>query len=316
MWVLGDRRILLYEPAELPRRENRRNKKCSRRCLRRAGSNHRQRPRASGAVTTQRPAPTRTPDDPSAQKTSMTSLQISHEARYVEIEGRVVVLDFRTQSYSMLDPVASTIWLHIASGRRRDDALQALRRQYEVDGARLEHDYDALVQKCLDQGLLTLAPLAPRYDEPQTPPAKTNRHLCWGPWPQRAWWSLFRTSRLLAKRGFSHTYRQLAQRSIARETADDLQRRLDRGVKAFATAENFFYLKRAPNDCLPRSLALFGFLCSLGLPVVHHIGVQTFPFLAHAWVQHDDQVLHDDPSNPKRFATIASIPDETIYRPR
>ena len=246
----------------------------------------------------------------------MTLLQINHEVRYVEIEGRVVVLDFRTQSYSMLDPVASTIWSHIASGRRRGDTLQTLRQQYEVDEARLEHDYDALVQKCLDEGLLTPAPLAPCGGEPQQPPATANHHLGWGPWPLRAWWRLFRTSRLLAKKGFSHTYQRLAQLPPARETADDLQRRLDRGVKAFAMAENFFYLKRAPNDCLPRSLALFSFLCSLGLPVEHRIGVSTFPFLAHAWVQHGDQVLHDDPSNPKRFATIASIPDEAIYRPR
>jgi hypothetical protein len=60
---------------------------------------------------------------------------------------------------------------------------------------------------------------------------------------------------------------------------------LERAEKAFLLAENLFPLRGAPRDCLPRSLALFSFLNSIGIECVHNIGVIRTPFTAHAWVE-------------------------------
>jgi hypothetical protein len=84
-------------------------------------------------------------------------------------------------------------------------------------------------------------------------------------------------------------------------------RLLERAVAAFGHAENFFILKRAPQDCLPRSLALFRFLRLVGVPAEHCIGVRRYPFLAHAWVEHGDRVVHDHPAHPRTFTTLARI---------
>ena len=110
----------------------------------------------------------------------------------------------------------------------------------------------------------------------------------------RAWWSLFRTSRSLAKKGFYHTYVPFTRLPSAGTDSAKADGSLLRGVAAFSTAENFFHLKNAPRDCLPRSLALFGFLRSMGLAVEHVIGVQLVPFLAHAWVEYRGRVVGYD----------------------
>jgi len=125
----------------------------------------------------------------------------------------------------------------------------------------------------------------------------------------KAWWSLWSVTRSLAKRGFSCTYNaalglpKLQKIQTRRQTGS-----LSTALKAFARAENFLYLKKAPRDCLPRSLALFLFLRSIGWPVEHCIGLQQFPFLAHAWTEYHGEVLHDDPRNQERFTVIARIP--------
>ena len=78
-------------------------------------------------------------------------------------------------------------------------------------------------------------------------------------------------------------------------------------MRAFGRAENFFALRKAPRDCLPRSIALFSFLRELGLPAEHRIGVDRYPFRAHAWVETDGRVLADHSGNAVVFTTIARI---------
>ena len=85
-------------------------------------------------------------------------------------------------------------------------------------------------------------------------------------------------------------------------------------VAAFAKAENFCYLKKAPRDCLPRSLALFRFLRSIGAAAVHCIGVRQFPFGAHAWVEFQECVLHDNPAVAETYTVIARLPHEPLSR--
>ena len=124
----------------------------------------------------------------------------------------------------------------------------------------------------------------------------------------RAWWALVCVTISLSWRGFSRTYADAVSASKSRPVAtDDLEHVLSKAVVAFARAEEFFYLKAAPADCLPRSLALFRILRAVGLPVEHCIGVQQFPFTAHAWAQFRGDIIHDDPENQTRYTVIARI---------
>lgn len=85
---------------------------------------------------------------------------------------------------------------------------------------------------------------------------------------------------------------------------------LDRASAAFARAECFVVSRRARADCLPRSLALFVFLCHAGVPATHRIGIDRYPFRAHAWVEQGGQPVLDSPARIARYTPIASIAGE------
>jgi hypothetical protein len=267
----------------------------------------------------------------------MTDLHVANDLRFAEVEGRVVFLNFRSESYYVLDPVASIMWRQVALLRPRREILQTLEahwpcEQYAVDAVRLAMDFDAFVNNCMQAGFLESRARSPSLVS--AGPYAQARGRGRGFLTLRAWWSLWRASRWLAKRGFSGAYQRFSRlpRPVAplapaplepsdeveafaggpaaearTSTADVETLLLTRAIAAFSRAENFFHLRRAPQDCLPRSLALFGFLRQLGLGAEHVIGVQLFPFLAHAWVEYRGHVVHDDPENPRRFTAIAKI---------
>lgn len=228
--------------------------------------------------------------------------------RYCWVEDRVIILDLHSESYFALDPTASVMWQQLT---RLQDSAEGLRSQANfcslesTESVDLEADFESFIQRCLTQGFLTetQAP-SPPETEVSTRGLQGRRFLT-----IRAWWSLWSVNRSLAKCGFAHTYNAALRLPKLQENQTRKQTEsLATALKAFARAENFLYLKKAPRDCLPRSLALFLFLHSIGWPVEHCIGLQQFPFLAHAWTEYDGEVLHDDPMNQERFTVIARIP--------
>jgi hypothetical protein len=56
--------------------------------------------------------------------------------------------------------------------------------------------------------------------------------------------------------------------------------------------------------CLERSLALYHYLRRRGVAVEFRMGVQTYPFGAHAWVEYRGHVINDVPEHVKRFHSI------------
>ena len=218
--------------------------------------------------------------------------------RYVEIEGAAVVLDLRTESYTVLDPIATEMWRHLVRTEDRKAVVLALHEKYGVEESRLEADLEAFAKQCVEKGFLQKDPPAPPPELPQVAKMGRKSFLT-----LRAWWSLLRTARTLRKSGFAKVYERY--RSIPIPECDDLKERLHDALAAFASAENFFHMKKAPEDCLPRSLSLFRFLRAVGLPAHHCIGVRRYPFGAHAWVEIDGGVVHDHPEQLKVYTRIA-----------
>jgi hypothetical protein len=197
------------------------------------------------------------------------------------------------------------MWREFTLGHDRDECRRNLGYQFPDDVTRLELDLGVFENSCIESGWLLRAPYAPtqvRRTFPTRGPAEQFLTV-------RAWLSLFRATRSLSSRGFSWTYDAVLQKIHAYTLRScDQEQILLAAVTAFARAEHFFNLKTAPADCLPRSLALFQFLRRVGLPVEHCIGVQQFPFSAHAWTEFRGHVVHDDPQNQERFTVIARIP--------
>jgi len=59
--------------------------------------------------------------------------------------------------------------------------------------------------------------------------------------------------------------------------------------------------------CLEQSLAVYYLLGRRGAPVRFRMGVQSHPFLAHAWVEYQGQPITDVAEHVKWFAPL---PDE------
>jgi hypothetical protein len=220
--------------------------------------------------------------------------------RFRIVDELVVLLDLRSGDYVIFDRVATAMWrvlLRLAPSER----VPALRRAYDAPEAVLAADLEAFSRKCLERGFLQREPL----DTPPSPPPRTARART-GALVLRAWWSLLCTVGLLANRGFEHTYGRYAR--MAAPAADsDTAELLARAERAFLTAENFFVMRSAPRDCLPRSLALYRFLRSIGVPAEHRIGVTRYPFEAHAWVRSGDRLVLDSPDFVRGFAELARL---------
>jgi hypothetical protein len=56
--------------------------------------------------------------------------------------------------------------------------------------------------------------------------------------------------------------------------------------------------------CLEQALALYFALRRRGFPVELRIGIQPYPFFAHAWVEHLGQPVNEDPEVVRHFVTF------------
>jgi hypothetical protein len=210
----------------------------------------------------------------------------------------VVVLDLATQAYFILNEKATRIWKLLL--QMEGDLAQTSRALGEPS---LQSQLSSLTKECVERGFLSSSKKArPRPYPARRPGGKRSFFL-----GLRAWWSLLSTAYALWVKGFSRTYREYAQLPLS--AAPDPEKLLPAAQKSFLRAENFFWYRSAPNDCLPRSLALFRFLRAIGLPVVHCIGGRRFPaFMMHAWVEHAGLAVLDEPGRVKEYTRLASIP--------
>jgi hypothetical protein len=116
-----------------------------------------------------------------------------------------------------------------------------------------------------------------------------------------AWFALLAADVLLRTRGFGAIYRFVKRWPVKQKRGaaiDDARAICSRVDRASA-----FYFKRA--WCLQRSAVTVVLLRSKGFPAQLSIGVQSIPFLAHAWVELDGRVINDDEAAiRKRFALM------------
>ncbi|HEX2091259.1 MAG TPA: lasso peptide biosynthesis B2 protein [Longimicrobiaceae bacterium] len=59
--------------------------------------------------------------------------------------------------------------------------------------------------------------------------------------------------------------------------------------------------------CLEQSLALYVLLRRRGAPAELRLGVQVYPFHAHAWVELDGAAVNEDPETVERFRAFPEV---------
>jgi hypothetical protein len=225
--------------------------------------------------------------------------------RHAEIDGLIVVMDLEDEQYHILDERASVIWNEmILAGGNLNDAMVGVQTRLPGDVDRVQRNFQSFVSQCTHLGFLS-AQQRPLTDHRSR--FASGRPL--SSWlPLRACWSLLLTGASLKFRGFRRTYEDL-DTSAGRSPLVDSDSLLMEASQAFLWAENLVQFRKAPNDCVPRSLALFRFLWGIGLPVVHRIGGRRFPiFTMHAWVEYDGKAILDETLETEKDIILASLP--------
>jgi hypothetical protein len=229
----------------------------------------------------------------------------SPRIRHSEIDGLIVILDLEQEQYHILDEQASTIWKGIVdAGGNISDAMNGMRNRLPGPQDTVELHLNSFVSQCIDREFLSPIRLAATEQRcPIGPRRSRSSALRW-----RACCSLALTGILLKVRGFRRTYESFGTQLDPSPSVDS-EPLLSKAAQAFLWAENLVQFGSAPDDCLPRSLALFRFLRAVGLPVVHRIGGRRFPtFTMHAWVEHDGKAILDDMSEVEKDIILASLP--------
>ena len=106
--------------------------------------------------------------------------------------------------------------------------------------------------------------------------------------------------------GLRRTWRWLNRPATA--PADSPADLIDPVAGAVAAVAYRFPLYRP--SCLTRALVLHHLLLRRGIPAELRLGVSTAggQFAAHAWVEHDGQVLNDSPAVTRQYAPL-DLPD-------
>jgi Transglutaminase-like superfamily/Coenzyme PQQ synthesis protein D (PqqD) len=230
------------------------------------------------------------------------AVDVFHKTSHVRsriVDGLAVILDLRLGNYVIFDKVATAMWrVLLTTGPL--DRVPILEQKFAVPAQQLAADLDTFSKQCVQRGFLAKHPAPPVG-------RRTLQRALRRPTALRAWWSLLATTRALRSQGFSSIYHRYSR--FAKPVADDgeFDDLVQRAERAFARAEHFFVMRAAPKDCLPRSLALYQFMLSVGVPVDHCIGVIRFPFASHAWVECRGRVLNDSEANVRFYAELARI---------
>jgi hypothetical protein len=220
--------------------------------------------------------------------------------RTAKIDGIVVVLDLRTNSYLLLDKTATAMFEVLTTQPDHDVRVAHLAARLGTTASVIEADLRDFTTDCFRRGMLSIHP-PPPMRRPDTVTASHATGLA-----LRAWWSLLTTCYRLKWRSLAAAYEACARLPKPILPAEPPAQLVRRAERAFLIAENLFPLRTAPRDCLPRSLALFSFLNSLGIACDHNIGVIRTPFTAHAWVEVGGSPVLEQRHDPQ-FHRLARI---------
>jgi hypothetical protein len=85
-----------------------------------------------------------------------TRVEIPESVLTREIDGELVLLDLRSETYFGLDDIGARFWAAFAGHGTLHEARRALLDQFDVDPARLERDLAKLLGELEAHGLVAL----------------------------------------------------------------------------------------------------------------------------------------------------------------
>ena len=77
-----------------------------------------------------------------------------------QVEGELVVLDLRESRYLAINRTGRALWAALAEGATRDELIESLVEDFDIDHARAAADVDAFTSELDSRGLLLREPRA------------------------------------------------------------------------------------------------------------------------------------------------------------
>ena len=193
----------------------------------------------------------------------------SPHVRSVVHGDRTVLLDLRRGRYYSLDGVGTRVWELLQAGADVPAIVAQIGEEFEAPAEVIVKDVEALLQR-LAHVLKVIVPV-----EPALPPTPSG-------WQCAATmlWVTFALRTLGLRRTLALAQR--AGRPMGRY-ADPTSAWLATVVRKVNTAGAFFPGRAL---CLEQSLTLYVCLRRAGIGAELRIGVQPYPFAAHAWVEY------------------------------
>jgi transglutaminase-like putative cysteine protease len=108
----------------------------------------------------------------------------------------------------------------------------------------------------------------------------------------------------LKARGFGPSVALARRMGVQREGPGLTREQVERAAYHVALAAAFFPGRAV---CLEQSLALFVLLRRRGVPAALRLGVQAYPFYAHAWVELDGEPVNEDREVVEKFRALPEL---------
>jgi hypothetical protein len=231
-----------------------------------------------------------------------------------EAESLVVLLSLKTGRYFSLDDLGAEIWRHVARGATVDDVCKALERDDNSEAA-LREDVRAIVAGLLEAGLLECIGTSPdskaRYREAAQLSGRVDAGSARLPSPITCF-VLLAVFDLALRVLPLHKVIRFAYGKLRTGHAIGPDHQFVRQLRSLVESVAVFYPIRA--ECLERSLTFLFLLRRSGMDAALRIGVDPFPFEAHAWVEHSGRSLTEPEEAIIRFVKFPAVTVDVLWR--
>jgi len=89
-----------------------------------------------------------------------STFSVSQEVLSQEVSGETVLLDMQSESYFGLDEVGTRIWQLLQEKHSLQEVFDVMLEEYEVEEKQLEKDLNELLNKLIDEELVTIMSVA------------------------------------------------------------------------------------------------------------------------------------------------------------
>lgn len=211
---------------------------------------------------------------------------------------RTILLDLRTEHFLGLDEVGTIVWAEVVQGGRAGvllpELLDALAVAFDAPRGVLARDLGTLLDRLSREGVVEGVARGECAPRPGLTPSAVRCVL--------TLIGVVIGLRLLGLRRSLAAARRLVRAvpPVVIPNADFLTQT----VRKVDTAAAFFPWRAL---CLEQSFALFILLRRAGVPVRLRIGVQPYPFAAHAWVEYQGEPVGESYDRVGKFVPFGGL---------